>query len=96
MDAQDNSKNDNKNPHIKDMKEDVLYHIGLSTGAQDLKAMFGDVKVQLDVQSLRKLKVVAGIISGYGLKVMNCFMDFLSMVSTYVSIIHRHFPSLDF
>ena len=46
MDVQGNSKlSNNKNPHIKDMKEDVLYHLGLSTGAQDLKAMFGDVKV---------------------------------------------------
>ena len=34
-----------KNPHIEAMKEDVLYHIGLSSGSQDLKAMFGDVKV---------------------------------------------------
>ena len=37
--------NGNKNPHIESMKEDVLYHIGLSTGSQDLKAMFGDIKV---------------------------------------------------
>ena len=35
----------NKNPHIESMKEDVLYHIGLSTGSQDLKSMFGDIKV---------------------------------------------------
>ena len=34
-----------KNPHMEGMKEDVLYHIGLSSGSQDLKAMFGDVKV---------------------------------------------------
>ena len=35
-----------KNPYLADMKADVLYHIGLSTSAQDLKAMFGDVKVR--------------------------------------------------
>ena len=39
--------NGNKNPHIESMKEDVLYHIGLSTGSQDLKSMFGDIKVQI-------------------------------------------------
>jgi hypothetical protein len=43
--SQDERREKNKNPHIKDMKEDVLYHIGLSSGSQDLKAMFGDVKV---------------------------------------------------
>lgn len=34
-----------KNPHLASMKEDVLYHIGLSSGAQDLEKLFGDVKV---------------------------------------------------
>ena len=38
-------KNGNKNPYIESMNEDVLYHIGLSSGSQDLKAMFGDIKV---------------------------------------------------
>lgn len=28
------------------MKEDVLYHLDLSTGTHDLPAMFGDVKVR--------------------------------------------------
>ena len=33
-----------KNPHLEEMKDDVLYHIGLNT-KQELKQMFGDVKV---------------------------------------------------
>ena len=36
-------KKGHKNPYIP--KEDVLYHVGLSSGSQDLKAMFGDIKV---------------------------------------------------
>ena len=33
------------NPHLQEIKEDALYHIGLNSGKQDLKKMFGDVKV---------------------------------------------------
>lgn len=33
-----------RNPHIDEMKEDVLYHLGLTTSNDDLKIMFGDVK----------------------------------------------------
>ena len=36
-----------KNPHLKEMPEDVLYHLGLSTKKDDLKEMFGDVKVKI-------------------------------------------------
>ncbi|KAF6087110.1 uridine phosphorylase 1 [Phyllostomus discolor] len=32
------------NPHLAGMKEDILYHLDLSTSAHDLPAMFGDVK----------------------------------------------------
>ncbi|XP_019508511.1 PREDICTED: uridine phosphorylase 1 isoform X2 [Hipposideros armiger] len=32
------------NPNIATLKEDVLYHFGLSTSTHDLPAMFGDVK----------------------------------------------------
>lgn len=32
------------NPHLQEIKEDALYHIGLNSGKQDLKKMFGDVK----------------------------------------------------
>jgi len=34
----------NINPHLRSIKEDTLYHIGLTHGKQDLKKMFGDVK----------------------------------------------------
>ncbi|XP_076366288.1 uridine phosphorylase 2-like isoform X3 [Tachypleus tridentatus] len=33
-----------KNPNIVSLKEDVLYHISLSSGTHDLKEMFGDIK----------------------------------------------------
>ncbi|XP_004839923.1 uridine phosphorylase 1 [Heterocephalus glaber] len=32
------------NPHVANMKEDVLYHFSLSTSTHDFPAMFGDVK----------------------------------------------------
>lgn len=34
-----------KNPHLKEMEKDVLFHLGLSTD-EDLKGLFGDVKVR--------------------------------------------------
>ena len=39
-----NEGNGNLNPHLQEIKEDALYHIGLNSGKQDLKKMFGDVK----------------------------------------------------
>ena len=36
----------NRNPYISSMKEDRLYHIGLVAGPQNMKEMFGDVKVR--------------------------------------------------
>lgn len=33
-----------RNPHIDHSKRDVLYHIGLDSGVQDLEKIFGDVK----------------------------------------------------
>lgn len=33
-----------KNPNIKNLKNDVLYHLGFDTNSHDLKQMFGDVK----------------------------------------------------
>ncbi|XP_068425869.1 uridine phosphorylase 1 isoform X1 [Clinocottus analis] len=32
------------NPHLEEMKDDILYHFGLGTGTHNLPAMFGDVK----------------------------------------------------
>ena len=40
------------NPHLQEIKEDTLYHIGLNSGKQDLKKMFGDVKVWLYITNL--------------------------------------------
>ena len=40
-----------KNPHLEEMKDDVLYHIGLNT-KQELKQMFGDVKVMMSMKKL--------------------------------------------
>ena len=39
----------NRNPYISSMKEDRLYHIGLVAGPQNMKEMFGDVKVCLKI-----------------------------------------------
>ncbi|XP_035207739.1 uridine phosphorylase 2-like isoform X2 [Stegodyphus dumicola] len=33
-----------KNPHLEEMKVDILYHLGLTTSDDDLQIMFGDVK----------------------------------------------------
>ena len=44
-----NEKYKNLNPHLQHMTEDTLYHIGLTSGKEDLKKMFGDVKVNLNV-----------------------------------------------
>ena len=35
----------NRNPNFANMKSDMLYHLGLNSGTQDLQEMFGDVKV---------------------------------------------------
>lgn len=35
-----------KNPHLKEMDKDHLFHLGLTTD-DDLKGLFGDVKVNL-------------------------------------------------
>ena len=49
-----------RNPHLLDMKEDVLYHIGINSGTQNLKETFGDVKVKIDKnvpQSFTQMRV---------------------------------------
>ena len=58
--------NGKKNPYIESMNEDVLYHIGLSSGSQDLKAMFGDIKVcnRLELVS-QELNHLAAILHVY-------------------------------
>ncbi|XP_061460893.1 uridine phosphorylase 1-like isoform X2 [Rhineura floridana] len=32
------------NPHLQNMREDVLYHLALGTGTHNLPALFGDIK----------------------------------------------------
>lgn len=34
-----------RNPNIKNLKEDYLYHLTLGTATHDLPKMFGDIKV---------------------------------------------------
>ena len=40
------------NPHLKTMKEDLLYHFNLGTSTHNLPALFGDVKVKIIPYSL--------------------------------------------
>lgn len=35
-----------RNSHLDLMDQDILYHLALGSGSHDLRAMFGDVKVQ--------------------------------------------------
>ncbi|XP_058504501.1 uridine phosphorylase 1 [Solea solea] len=51
MDSSENKQNESSsssvyvhNPHLAEMKEDILYHLSLATETHDLPAMFGDVK----------------------------------------------------
>jgi len=43
-----------RNPNIHLMDEDILYHLALGSGSNDLASMFGDVKVKAScIQSTR-------------------------------------------
>jgi len=35
-----------RNSHLDLMDQDILYHLALGSGSHDLRAMFGDVKVE--------------------------------------------------
>jgi uridine phosphorylase len=35
-----------RNPNIQLMDDDILYHLALGSGSNDLASMFGDVKVK--------------------------------------------------
>ncbi|XP_014662138.1 PREDICTED: uridine phosphorylase 1-like [Priapulus caudatus] len=48
-----------KNPHLKTMTEDVLYHFTLSTSTHDLQDMFGDVKFVCCSGSPKRIAVFA-------------------------------------
>lgn len=38
-----------RNPNIQLMDQDILYHLALGTATHDLKEMFGDVKVVIQL-----------------------------------------------
>ena len=48
------------NPHIQEMKEDVLYHLALGSGSHDLEQMFGDVKFVCMGGTPQRMKSFAG------------------------------------
>ena len=48
------------NPHIQEMKEDVLYHLALGSGSHDLEKMFGDVKYVCMGGTPQRMKRFAG------------------------------------
>ena len=48
------------NPHIQEMKEDVLYHLALGSGSHDLEKMFGDVKYVCMGGTPQRMKSFAG------------------------------------
>ena len=57
-----------RNPHLLDMKEDVLYHIGINSGTQNLKETFGDVKVKVDKNVLQVITQMRVPLRGFSLK----------------------------
>ena len=60
-----------KNPHLKEMDNDILFHLGLSTQGDDLKGLFGDVKVNNTLNKLFcKLCAAHSFISLAGIFVM--------------------------
>ena len=45
-----------RNPHLKELEDDVLFHIGITAGDhKNLKNLFGDVKV---ISMLQKKKSI--------------------------------------
>ncbi|XP_061460894.1 uridine phosphorylase 1-like isoform X3 [Rhineura floridana] len=40
------------NPHLQNMREDVLYHLALGTGTHNLPALFGDIKHGIGMPSI--------------------------------------------
>ncbi|XP_030633852.1 uridine phosphorylase 1-like [Chanos chanos] len=52
------------NPHLKDMEEDVLYHLNLATSTHDLHEMFGDVKFVCVGGSPQRMKSFSEYIAG--------------------------------
>jgi len=66
------------NPHIQDMKEDVLYHLALGSGSHDLEKMFGDVKYVCMGGTPQRMKTFAEYMLttlGYVLPTGTCLID---------------------
>ena len=77
MDATEENVKLHKNPHIGELEEDKLYHIGLST-KDDLKAMFGDVKFVCMGGTPHRMESFARTIMkeiGYQLPTGSCLVD---------------------
>ncbi|XP_037094740.1 uridine phosphorylase 1-like isoform X2 [Pollicipes pollicipes] len=53
-----------RNPHVAEMKSDILYHLALGSGSHDLQAMFGDVKFVCMGGTPRRMKQFAHFIMG--------------------------------
>nr|XP_031300847.1 uridine phosphorylase 1 isoform X1 [Camelus dromedarius] len=53
-----------RNPNIATMKEDILYHFGLSTSTHDFPAMFGDVKFVCVGGSPSRMKAFIKYVAG--------------------------------
>ena len=41
-----------KNPHLKSLDNDMLFHIGLKVADENLKHLFGDIKVFISLSFL--------------------------------------------
>ena len=66
------------NPHLTEVSEDFLYHLGLSTH-DNLGQMFGDIKVPINV---------CYIIPGYGIKWL---IPRMVEILVYISTVHNCF-----
>ena len=47
-----------RNPNIQLMDDDILYHLALGSGSNDLTKMFGDVKVKDAINHMRTVRLV--------------------------------------
>lgn len=66
------------NPHIQEMKEDVLYHLALGSGTHDLCRMFGDVRFVCMGGTPQRMKSFAEYMLkelGYVLPTGTCLVD---------------------
>jgi len=66
------------NPHIQEMKEDVLYHLALGSGSHDLVRMFGDVRFVCMGGTPQRMKSFAEYMLGqlgYLLPTGTCLLD---------------------